>query len=441
MLTYNLKENKYITLYAKIRDDILRGKIESGERLPSKRAFAAELGVSVVTVQLAYDQLLAEGYIYSKERSGYFVEKVEKTDLSEPPPVVEMPIERKKYALDLVDGSTPNELFPFTVWAKLMRAVLSDCGENLLSRPDLDGDSELKRAIAKYIYRARGIEVNPRYIVVGSGAEHLYGVIVQLLGRELEYAVENPSFKTISSVYSLNGARTIPVEVGLSGMSAEKLANTSAAVWHLSPSHQFPTGAVMPASARHAIINLARERGAYIIEDDYDSEFRLSGKPLKSMLSLSPDRVIYVNTFSKTLAPSLRMGYMVLPPELYERYLKLFKDSACQVPLFEQKTLAAMLDKGFFERHIQTLKNHYRTVRAYVLEQIAALGERTEIFNSDSGLHLVVRFLDRTDGEIKSYADSNSIRIKCLDDYLIAPTSENFDGCAVINYAGLGMKK
>lgn len=441
MLTYNLKENKYITLYAKIRDDILRGKIESGERLPSKRAFAAELGVSVVTVQLAYDQLLAEGYIYSKERSGYFVEKVEKTDLSEPPPVVETPIERKKYALDLVDGSTPNELFPFTVWAKLMRAVLSDCGENLLSRPDLDGDSELKRAIAKYIYRARGIEVNPRYIVVGSGAEHLYGVIVQLLGRELEYAVENPSFKTISSVYSLNGARTIPVEVGLSGMSAEKLANTSAAVWHLSPSHQFPTGAVMPASARHAIINLARERGAYIIEDDYDSEFRLSGKPLKSMLSLSPDRVIYVNTFSKTLAPSLRMGYMVLPPELYERYLKLFKDSACQVPLFEQKTLAAMLDKGFFERHIQTLKNHYRTVRAYVLEQIAALGERTEIFNSDSGLHLVVRFLDRTDGEIKSYADSNSIRIKCLDDYLIAPTSENFDGCAVINYAGLGMKK
>ena len=262
MYSYNLSgKNKYYTLYECIRGDILRGRLKAGEKLPGKRTLASELGVSVVTVQTAYEQLLAEGYV---------------------------------------------TLFPFSSWARLMRAVLSDCGEHLLERVPASGDDELKGAIADYLYRARGISVDPRYIIIGAGAEQLYGVIVQLIGRDKLYAVENPCYRKIYDAYTLSGAKCVPVPVGSDGMDIGAAEKSGAQVIHVSPAHQFPTGAVMPAANRARLISLAERRGGYVVEDDYDSEFRLYGKPLQNMYALSPERVIYVNTFSKTLAPSMR---------------------------------------------------------------------------------------------------------------------------------------
>ncbi|MDE6597240.1 MAG: PLP-dependent aminotransferase family protein, partial [Clostridia bacterium] len=195
-------------------------------------------------------------------------------------------------------------------------------------------------------------------------------------------------------------------------------------------------GAVMPASARSRLISWANG-GGYVIEDDYDSEFRLSGKPLQSTYSLCPDEVIYMNTFSKSLAPSMRMGYMVLPPKLYERYLKLFSHSACVVPLFEQKTLAAMLDGGYFERHINRLKNYYRTVRAAVLEKAASLKVKCEVKDTGSGLHMLLKFPEApSDKYIKERAAESGINIKCLSDYLLAPL-DGVEKTAVINYSGV----
>lgn len=442
MLHYDLKgKNKYYTLYCGVRDDILRGKLRAGERLPAKRAFAEELGVSVVTVQLAYEQLLAEGYVRSRERSGYFVEEVSAPAPTERQTVWREESPAKSYRLDLVKGNTPAELFPFSVWARLMRTVLADCGEHLLERVPADGDGQLKAAISAYLYRARNIDADPRHIVIGAGAEHLYGVIVQLLGRDKIFAVENPGYGKISSAYALNGAKYLPLDVTPSGIDPEEVERSGADVLHVSPSHQFPTGAVMPASVRARLIAWANAGERFIVEDDYDSEFRLIGKPLQCMVGLCPDKVIYMNTFSKSLAPSMRMGYMVLPPDLYEKYEKIFGSSANFVPLFEQRTLAAMLDGGAFERHIQRLKNYYRGVRQAVLEKLRALGDRCEVRDTGSGLHMTVRFPGISDGEIRARAEEMGIRVRCLSDYLLAPdyrfAGEGLEGCVVINYSGL----
>ena len=441
MALYDLHaKNKYYQLYSHIREDILRGKFKAGERLPAKRSLAKELGVSVVTVQLAYEQLLAEGYVRSKERSGYFVEEVsalpqngQKTEY------IPSITQEKKYAIDFVKSATPAELFPFSVWAKLMRKVLLNCGEHLLERVPCDGDSELKEEISAYLYRTRGIDVDPRYIVVGAGAEYLYGVIVQLLGRDKLYAVENPGYAKIFAAYRLNGAEFVPIAVGKAGISVEELARSKADVLHISPAHQFPTGVVTPVSTRLQIIEWAAG-DRYVIEDDYDSEFRLSGKPLQSLYSLCPDRVIYMNTFSKSLAPSMRMGYMVLPPALYERFMNIFASSANVVPLFEQKTLAAMLKEGHFERHINRLKTHYRGVRQLVVEMLEKADTGCQIVDTGSGLHMLVRFPHTSDAKIKAAAEEAQVRIRCLSDYLVAPIG-GMEGYAVINYAGVTEKQ
>ena len=442
MLTYNLTDkNKYYNLYLLIREDIIHGNLRAGERLPSKRALASDLAISVITVQTAYEQLLAEGYILSYERKGYFVAEVN-VEKSEQTTVLPKPVkEGKKYALNLVTGAAPAELFPFSVWAKLMRATLSEEGEHLLERVPCDGDAQLKSSLAAYLYRARGVKVNPRHIVIGAGAEYLYGVIVQLLGRSRPYAVENPGHGAISHTYRLNGADCVYIPVGESGADVNAVEGTDACALHVSPSHQYPTGAVMPAANRAKLIKWAEKNDAYIIEDDYDSEFRLFGKPLQAMIGMNADRVIYINTFSKTLAPSMRMGYMVLPPALYGRFADMLGGAANVVPLFEQKTLSKMLDGGYFERHVNRLKNYYRGVREKLLSAIGKLPYDKRIIETGGGLHLTLKLASSvSDGKIKSEAEKRGIFVKCLSDYLLEP-ADGYDGVAVINYSGVTEKQ
>ena len=264
------------------------------------------------------------------------------------------------------------------------------------------------------------------------------------MGRDCVFAVENPGYSKIYSSYILNGARVRCIGVTDTGIDCTVVENSGANVVHFSPSHQFPTGAVTPVSERLRLIKWAQEQDGYIIEDDYDSEFRLVGKPLQCAHNLCPDRVIYMNTFSKSLAPSMRMGYMVLPPKLYERYLSIFGHSACVVPLFEQKTLAKMLDGGYFERHISRLKNRYRAVRTAIYEKVKTLPFPAEIKDTGSGLHLLIRFpTAQSDEDIKKRAKKYGINLRCLSDYLLpSDTATNSpatvpDRCAIINYSGV----
>ena len=440
MFNFDLQgKNKYYNLYLGIRGEILRGRLKCGEKLPSKRALAEQLGISVVTVQLAYEQLLIEGYIISKERSGYFVEKVNTAPMAPArKKLLKVPdVGAIQFKIDFVKGSAPAELFPFSTWARLNRRVLADCGEHLLERVPCDGDAELKTSISEYLYRSRGMDVDPRYIIIGAGAEYLYGVIVQLLGRDKVIAVENPGYGKIASAYAINGAEVLPVSVIGTGICCDEVENSNANIVHVSPSHQFPTGAVMPVSARSRLIAWANAADGYVIEDDYDSEFRLTGKPLQSAYSLCSERVIYLNTFSKSLAPSMRMGYMVLPPALHEKFMRLFSQSANVVPLFEQKTLAAMLAEGYFERHLSRLKNHYRAIRKTLLEKLGELGDYCKVNDTGSGLHMIAEFqYAPNDASIKETASRGGVNIKCLSDYLLAPRTD-VERRAVINYSGV----
>ena len=438
MLTYDLdNKNKYYSLYTRIRDDILSGKLRSGERLPSKRAMAENLSVSVITVQTAYDQLYAEGYIRTEERRGYFVEEVNAVFYGRRAANAESEEAEDKFEYDFVGGSVPVGLFPFSAWSRLMRGVLSGCGKHLLERVPCAGDWELKNAISNYLYRARAIDADPRRIVVGAGAEYLYGVIVQLLGRDKIFAIENPVYGKIHSTYILNGAKCECITVNATGISVGEVEKSSADIVHFSPSHQFPTGAVTPVSERLRLIKWAEKRDGYIIEDDYDSEFRLTGKPLQCAYTLCPDRVIYMNTFTKSLAPSMRIGYMVLPPKLYRKYRSIFSSFACTVPLFEQKTLAAMLVGGFFERHVSRLKKHFACVRQAIYKKAETLPFPFEITDTGSGPHLLMRFPDaKSDEALKEYAKKRGINLSCLSDYLLSPAPVP-DKTAVINYSGV----
>lgn len=442
MLTYELgNKNKYYALYSAIREDILSGNLRAGEKLPGKRTLAEHLSVSVITVQTAYEQLLAEGYIVSEQRRGYFVAEVNVGDSAHAAAIVDEVPQSKPNKLDLCSGRAPAKLFPFSTWAKLMRETLSEEGEHLLERVPCDGDKALKAAIAAYLYRFRGVRVDPRYVVIGAGAEYLYGVIVQLLGRTRTYAVENPVYGRVPSTYTLNGAKCEFIPVGERGADVDAVQKSRACALHVSPSHQYPTGAVMPAANRARLISWAQGNDAYIIEDDYDSEFRLFGKPLQPVLGLSRDRVIYLNTFSKTLAPSMRLGYMVLPPKLYERYMQLYSSSANVVPLFEQKTLAKMLDGGYFERHVGRLKNHYRGIRAKLIEKISDLPVGKNIIETGGGLHITLHLPDfADDNAIKAAAERRGIYVKCLSDYLAAP-AQGYEKVAVINYSSVEEKQ
>ena len=409
----------YMQIYSDIRRDILFGRLTEGEKLPSKRELAERLRVSLITVENAYSQLIAEGYIRAVERSGYYVQ-FSGIPIAPTYDDILLPTEIPKVKQE--DISAGNSLFPFNVWARLMRNVIMDKGERLLLPSDSQGVYELREEIARYLYRSRGIAVSPRQIIIGAGAEYLYNMLIQLLGRERIYAAEDPCYTKLSKIYDLNGVQWVPVSLDEQGMSCSELYLNNVSVAHISPAHHFPTGIVMPISRRREIMHWAENAPErYIIEDDYDSEFRWSGKPVPTMFGMdTAGRVIYINTFSVTIAPSVRIGYMCLPEELCRLWEEKLSFCSCPVPVFEQHTLARFISGGSFERHISRMKKHYRRVREQVLELFSRLD--CEITEEKAGLH----FLVRTD-EPKAIADickDSGIRITPLCNYSSTPTDD-----------------
>lgn len=418
----------YRQLYEDIRADILSGRLAQGEKLPSKRALAERLRISLVTVENAYAQLADEGYISAKQRSGYYVQysggAVNTSELP-PAPEYEAPADSTQ---NLSGGA---ELFPFTVWARLMRTVILEKGTSLLVPSSGSGVRELRRAISRYLYTARGISVPPRQIVIGAGTEYLYNMLILLLGRERRYGTENPGYTKLARIYGVNGVECAPIGLDGQGMSAEELRGSGASVAHISPAHHFPTGIVMPISRRRELMEWAEQGDRYIIEDDYDSEFRWSGKPVPSMFGMDrAGRVIYVNTFSVTIAPSVRIGYMCLPEALCRQWEERLGFCSCPVPVFEQYTLAAFISGGYFERHINRMKKHYRRVRELVLELFSHF-EVKSVSEERAGLHFLVT-MERGAEEIISRCADCGIKVTPLSEYKLP--AEEAGGEYVVNY-------
>ena len=344
------QEAAYLQLYRLLRREIAEGVYPSGARLPSKRQLAAELGLSLITVEHALALLVDEGYAVSRERSGVYAGFGVPPD-TETPPRATLPSPR------LADAP---EDFPFSMFARTMRRVLSDYGEAILVRSPGSGREELRQALAAYLRRSRGLRVVPEQIVVGSGAEYLYGLVVQLLGRERAYAQEEPCYEKIRRVYEANGARCAGLRMGVDGIDSAALAASEAGVLHVTPYHSYPSGVTASAAKRREYAAWARAHDAYLVEDDYDSELSAALPQIETIASLAPERVIYLNTFSKTLAPSMRTGYMVLPEALLPRYREKLGFYACTVPVFDQLVLAEFINSGELERYINRRRRKLR---------------------------------------------------------------------------------
>ena len=438
MLTYELKKTPgvplYEALYRCIRSDILSHQLQPGDKLPSKRALAENLEVSKITVEAAYNQLLAEGYIRSQEKIGYFVENVERLTVKPTAPALSQP--EPVYALDLTGGGTVR--FPFSVWSKLQREVMLDYGEKLLLPMPNQGIRELRQAIADHLSGFRGLQADPKNILVGAGTDFLYNLLIQLLGRDIAYAVEEPGYGKIRKIYAAGGVRCVSAALDDKGVNPGSLQD--ARVLHISPSHHFPTGLVTPVSRRKELLSWAERVNGYIIEDDYDSEFRFDAHPMPAMQSLDGSgRVIYMNSFSKSLAPSIRISYMVLPEELMVEFQRKLGFYGCTVPSFEQYTLARFLSRGYFEKHINRMRKFYRARRNRVMEMLknCPFADNLTILEQDAGLHFLVKVNSTlSDRDLTEKLRSAGIRVHCLSHYF---HQENQDDthCLVVNYANL----
>jgi len=356
-MKYIIDEKKgktaYMQLYEAIREDIVSGVYPQGSKLPSKRLLSEECGISVVTAEHALSMLCDEGYIESRQRSGYFVifRKEDVFSVSE----------SRSLPLPPPPKSFDSYSFPFSVMAKTMRRVLSDYGENILTKSPNCGVWELRLAISQYLARSRGITAAPECIIIGSGAEYMYGMAALLLGRERVWGIEDPSYEKIEKVYRSQGITYRKLPLGHHGISSEALASTDAEVLHISPYRSFPSGVTASASKRREYIRWADAGQRYIIEDDFESEFTPSKKPEDTVFSLAKNQnVIYLNTFSRTVSPSIRAGYMVLPPALAKQFDEKAGFYSCTVPAFEQYVLTELITGGAFERHINRVRRARR---------------------------------------------------------------------------------
>ena len=344
----------YLQIYSQIKDDIINGNFPYNTKLPSKRLLADETETSTVTVEHAYSLLCDEGYVESRERSGFFV-LFRNSDGFALPPAAEIGENNISYT----HHESPD--FPFSVLAKTMRSVISDLGEAILEKSPNKGCAELRVAIKRYLSRNRGIHVDTEQIVVGSGAEYLYGLIIELLGRSRTYGIEHPSYKKIEQVYRASEISFEALRLSTDGIDSASLAATAASVLHTTPYRSYPSGVSASASKRHEYIRWANSGDRYIIEDDFESEFSVSTKPEDTLFALSDkDNVIYLNTFSKTVSPSLRIGYMVLPKKLVDSFDGRLGFYSCTVPTFEQHVIARLLQNGDFERHINKVRRNKR---------------------------------------------------------------------------------
>ena len=451
MLTYTFEKSGGVSLYEQlyrhIKSDILSGVLAAGEKLPSKRALAAHLEVSVITVKNAYEQLIAEGYICGVEKRGYYVMRIDQPLTAAPSAAAETidePPERQWF-MDFVTNSTAAEYFPFATWTKLLRQTILEQDTRLLRPTPSTGALELRQAIADYLHQFRGMTVSSRQIIVGAGTETLYTLLIQLLGREKCYAVEDPGYSKIGSIYRSNQVQLRHVALDESGLSCQALRQTDADVVHISPSHHYPTGIVMPIARRHELLRWADEgEGRYILEDDYDSEFRFVGRPIPTLFSVDDSgQVVYLNTFSKTIAPSIRISFMVLPRRLLADFRQKLGFYACTVSAFEQYTLAQFLSGGWYEKHLSRMRKHYRQKRDAVIAALrqSPLSPHAAIAEEDAGLHFLLR-LDGAppDDVLRRAAEERGIRLAMLSDYYQSPR-EAPQHVLVVNYTGIDTEK
>lgn len=409
ILTYKFSDQKYLytQLYENIKRDILSGKLKHKEKLPSKRKLSTHLNLSGTTIEIAYQQLLDEGYIYSVPKVGFFVEDIQTINIA-PESKADIPDHHhKQRQLSLKIEDSHIKSFPFHKFRKYARDAFEQDQYHLLERGDVQGEEILRNEIRRYLYHSRGVNCENYQIIIGSSTEQLFTLLTKILGNS-SYILENPGYPLIRKVLQSEHKHYQYIDVDEEGLIASSLPEDVEIV-HVTPSHQFPTGVLLSAKRRTELINWSKQKqNRYIIEDDYDSEFRYKGRPLAALQGMSNERVIYMSTFSKSIFPSIRCAYLVLPDQLLELYKSMSKPNNT-VPRHIQYMIAAFMKDGEFERNINRMRKEYKKKLELVLQSVKKTFKQSNITGSDAGMHFVL--------ETTEVINKDSIAINTIDDY------------------------
>ena len=449
----------YEKIYEYIKNEIVDGKISKGEKLPSTRLLAKNLSVSRSTVELAYDQLLAEGYIEAEPYRGYFVCDVEALYQLEQRNHMQEKLQAgqdwqpgwkteikhgagssKQKEIDFSPYTIDTQNFPYNVWRKLHKNVLLDDREEILLSGDGQGDHELRMAIADYLHQARGVNCVAEQIIIGAGNEYLELLLAQVLGEKKTVLMDDPTYLQAYRTFSNMGylVKNIPAEQGC--MPIEAVRRENADILYVMPSHQFPLGTVMPLKQRLELLKWASEKeGRYLIEDDHDSEYRYKGKPIPALWGNDTgEHVIYIGTFSKSIAPSLRISFMVLPHSLMERYHSSCGFYACTVPRNSQEVLCHFMEEGHFERHLNRMRNNYKNKHDTFMRLLKQEDWVCRIYGDNAGLHVLVELdVKWKEEEVVEQAREQHIEIHGLGEYVIQKPKEKKVPTLVLGYGNL----
>ncbi|ANU14650.1 PLP-dependent aminotransferase family protein [Planococcus halocryophilus] len=438
-LQKQLQTPLYKQLYREIKKAIIEGKILVDTKLPSKRKLADYLQISQTTVELAYAQLVAEGFIESRPRKGFYAQPVEELaylDMPHDEPIIEEPV---SYKIDFNSGSIDTHSFPFLTWRKLTRDILDDSNHELLLSGHPQGDDVLRQEIARYLYQSRGVVCQADQIVIGSGTEQLLPMLIRLLDKKLVYGYENPGYALTHSIFNHHDRQAIPIDLEQDGLNISQLEASVVDVAYVTPSHQFPSGSVLSATKRAQLLNWAAAKPErYIIEDDYDSEFRYTSQPIPALQSMDlSDRVIYISTFSKSLMPSLRLAYMVLPKRLLPAYQQTFRHYSSSVPRHDQHMVAKFMKDGHFARHLNRMRKLYQKKIKRLSLSLAPFAPAVTVSGEQAGMHIVLTIQTTlSENELVQRAKQVGIRITGLHSYDVHKKDSGFPKI-VLGFGGL----
>lgn len=445
----------YQQIYEHIRDEIRQGKLLTGEKLPSTRSLAEYLQVARSTVDFAYGQLVAEGYVEARPCKGYFVSRVEDLlHFSGEEGEALLPVMKGNAVCDESGRTIPAQYdfsphavslkdFPYATWKKITKNILVDANSEMFALGDAKGDKQLRETISRYLHSSRGVNCQQEQIVIGAGTDYLFMLLEKILGRHVPIAMEDPTYKRAYRVFQSFGYEIESIPVDENGMNVEKLKATNARVAYVMPSHQYPTGVVMPIGRRMELLRWAKEReDRYLIEDDYDSEFRYKGKPIPSLQASDREgKVIYMGTFSKSIAPAIRVGYMVLPLKL----LKLYKENcgfyASTVSRIDQRILNEFIRDGYFERYLNKMRKIYREKHDFLLSRLSAFEKEFVISGENAGLHLLMKSRSHiSERELLEAALKEGVKLYGISDACMGQTENSgmiFEGTVLLGYGAM----
>ncbi|WPB18978.1 PLP-dependent aminotransferase family protein [[Clostridium] scindens] len=444
-LTISLDTRSRIPLYEQIYDyiktDIQSGRIPYGEKLPSTRFLSKHLEVSRSTVELAYEQLLSEGYIESVPYKGFFVARIDELyhlKKDKPQPQRERK-EARRYRYDFTPNGVDLKSFPYNVWRKLSKDILMDDRTELFRSGDSQGEYGFRSAICSYLYQARGVDCTPDQIIVGAGSDYILMLLGMILGMDHTIAFEDPTYKQAYRMAGGMSYNCIPVSMDKNGMKVTELEKSGADIAYVTPSHQYPTGVIMPIRRRMELLKWACEaQGRYIVEDDYDSEFRYKGKPIPALKGYdASEKVIYLGTFSKSIAPAIRLSYMVLPKPLQEAYEQKARFVNSTVSKVDQLIVQKFIEEGYYERHLNKTRALYKSRHDVLIEELRPMADICTISGENAGVHLLLTFQNgMTEEELIDRAAREDIRVYGLSDYRIKENCKE-KATILLGYANL----